>query len=185
MSPPRRVAFLRAINVGGHTVTMQTLRDLFERQGLTDVETFIASGNVIFRSRARDLAGLERKIERRLTAALGYEVKTFLRTGTELARITAHRPFTDARVRNARAFNVGFLAAPPGRTATEALLALRTAGDDFHVRGREVYWLSRARLSGSKFSYAVLERTLGGQATFRGMNTITRLVAAYGFGEAS
>ena len=45
---PRLIAFLRAINVGGHTVTMMKLRKEFEALGLQDVETFIASGNVIF-----------------------------------------------------------------------------------------------------------------------------------------
>ena len=47
----RLVAFLRAINVGGHNVKMDRLRELFEALGLSNVETFIASGNVIFDSR--------------------------------------------------------------------------------------------------------------------------------------
>ncbi len=45
---PTYVAFLRAINVGGHNVKMEVLRALFEAQGYADVATFIASGNVIF-----------------------------------------------------------------------------------------------------------------------------------------
>ena len=49
---PRFIAFLRAINVGGHNVTMKELRGLFEALGLKSVETFIASGNVIFESRS-------------------------------------------------------------------------------------------------------------------------------------
>ena len=52
---PRHIAFLRAINVGGHTVTMDRLRQLFTGLGLKDVETFIASGNVIFSSAARSI----------------------------------------------------------------------------------------------------------------------------------
>jgi uncharacterized protein (DUF1697 family) len=44
----KHIAFLRAINVGGHTVKMDTLRQLFESLGFTNVETFLASGNVIF-----------------------------------------------------------------------------------------------------------------------------------------
>ncbi len=44
---PKYIAFLRAINVGGHTVKMDYLRVLFETLGFSDVETFIASGNVI------------------------------------------------------------------------------------------------------------------------------------------
>jgi uncharacterized protein (DUF1697 family) len=45
---PKHIAFLRAINVGGHIVKMDHLRRLFEALELAEVETFIASGNVIF-----------------------------------------------------------------------------------------------------------------------------------------
>ena len=45
---PKYFAFLRAINVGGHVVTMDHLVRLFEGMGFSGVETFIASGNVIF-----------------------------------------------------------------------------------------------------------------------------------------
>src|SRR5690606_25392659 len=67
------VALLRAINVGGRTVKMDALRTICEEMGLTKVETFIASGNVIFESRA-GAAVLEKKIEAHLRKVLGYEV---------------------------------------------------------------------------------------------------------------
>ena len=78
---PRLVAFLRAINVGGHTVTMDDLRRLFVKMDFDGVETFIASGNVVFESRPKGGAALEKKIEAALHKALGYEVKSFLRSG--------------------------------------------------------------------------------------------------------
>ena len=62
----RYVAFLRAINVGGHTVRMEALRREFESLGATNVETFIASGNVIFDTARRNAAALERAIEEHL-----------------------------------------------------------------------------------------------------------------------
>lgn len=55
----RYIAFLRAINVGGHTVKMDRLREIFEALGFSNVETFIASGNVVFETTARDPAALE------------------------------------------------------------------------------------------------------------------------------
>ncbi len=45
---PRYVAFLRAVNVGGRTVKMDLLRELFAQLQFKNIETFIASGNVIF-----------------------------------------------------------------------------------------------------------------------------------------
>ena len=53
----RYVALLRAINVGGHTVKMDALRKHFSRMGFANVETFIASGNVIFDAKASEPGG--------------------------------------------------------------------------------------------------------------------------------
>ena len=60
---------------------------------LHQVETFIASGNVIFDSNATNLASLEKKIAKHLHKELGYEVATFIRTPIELAAIAAYQPF--------------------------------------------------------------------------------------------
>ena len=176
---PRYIAFLRAINVGGRVVTMDRLRSLFESLGFSGVETFIASGNVVFESRSGDTRVLSRKIEQLLQKSLGYEVATFIRTDSEVAAIARHRLFESAQARSAQALNVGFLSEPPRAGARGALMRLRTAADDFHVHGREVYWLSRTKLSESGLSYAVLEKTLQVQATFRGRNTVVRLAAKY------
>ncbi|MDO8754830.1 MAG: DUF1697 domain-containing protein, partial [Anaerolineales bacterium] len=81
----KHIAFLRAINVGGHNVKMGHLRQLIESLGFSNVETFIASGNVIFEATAGNTKNLKKKIETCLHEALGYEVATFIRTDAELA----------------------------------------------------------------------------------------------------
>jgi uncharacterized protein (DUF1697 family) len=177
----RAIAFLRAINVGGrHTVTMTELRRMFETMGLKDVETFIASGNVIFSAPPGDPAVLQRKIEQHLHKSLGYEVKVFLRTESEVAAIAQYKPFKEARLRTAQVLNVAFLAAPLDAAAIKALLALRTDIDDFHVNGREVYWLCMKKQSESKFSNVRFEKIVATRATFRGLNTVAKLAAKYG-----
>ena len=177
---PRLIAFLRAINVGGHTVTMAALRQEFDALGVKDVETFIASGNVIFTSRATGLAALEKKIEARLRAALGYEVATFIRTAAAVDAIAAYRPFTDAQRRDAGALCVGLLSEPLGAAAKRTLMAFTSDIDDFHTQGREVYWLCRKKQSDSTFSNAAFEKAVQVRATFRGINTVMRLAARYG-----
>jgi uncharacterized protein (DUF1697 family) len=174
---PRLFAFLRAINVGGHTVAMPKLKTIFEDLGLADVETFIASGNVIFTSSAKSLGVLERKIETALERSLGYEVKTFIRTASELAAIAGHKPFPDARIRSAGAFCVGFLAQPLDAGATKSLLALKTDIDDFQVHDREVWWLCKMRQHESTFSNVRFEKATGARVTFRGFNTVAKLAA--------
>ena len=174
---PRLYAFLRAINVGGHTVTMAKLRGLFEELGFERVETFIASGNVSFDSNSKSPATLKRKIEAHLEDSLGYEVKTFLRTGPELVALAAHKAFPDARVNAARAYCVGFLSQPLDAAAKKALDGLKTGIDDFHVNEREVYWLCKVGQSDSKFSNVVFEKATKARVTFRGANTIAKLAA--------
>jgi len=177
----RYVAFLRAINVGGHhLVKMDALRRLFEELGFTNVETFIASGNVVFESTPRSAGSLEKKIEAHLQKSLGYEVKTFIRNESEVAVIAGYTPFPAARVKSSAIFCVGFLAAPLTADAVKALMALKTPADEFHVNGREIYWLSKKKQSESTFSNALLEKTLKTRSTFRGVNTVVKLAAKHG-----
>jgi uncharacterized protein (DUF1697 family) len=178
--PSRFVAFLRAINVGGHTVTMATLRGHFEALGLSDVETFIASGNMIFTASSKDRAALQQRIEDRLHRSLGFEVKTFLRTDAEVTEVARYQPFDAAQLKTAFTHNVAFLAQPVNAAAAKTVMALTTDIDDFHVNGREVYWLCKVGQGDSTFSNAVFEKVLKTRATWRGIKTVARLAAKYG-----
>ncbi len=175
----RYVAFLRAINVGGRIVKMEVLREVFSGLGFANVETFIASGNVIFETRAKDLALVEGKIEKALEARLGYEVATFIRSLEEVARIAGYQAFSRAAAAAAVSVNVGMLKAPLPAATGAAVLKLKTDIDDFHSQGSELYWLCVKGQGQSKISNAVLERTLKAQATFRGMRTMAKLSAKY------
>jgi uncharacterized protein (DUF1697 family) len=177
---PKYVAFLRAINVGGHTVKMDYLRDLFFGLGFRNVETFIASGNVIFDSTAKSARALEKKIESCLLESLGYEVATFVRSTSELAEIARYKPFPDSELSAAgHRLYIGFMAGEPSDTAKEKLHSLATKADDFRLKGREVYWLCRTKFSESEISGALLAKTLGMPATLRNSTTVKKMAAKY------
>jgi uncharacterized protein (DUF1697 family) len=178
---PKYVALLRAINVGGHTVKMDYLRSLFEFMGLANVETFIASGNVIFDAKSGNQLALEQTIEKHLHETLGYEVKTFVRAISELAAVAAYKPFSDSELnKEGHALYVGFVSDHPGEDAKQKLLSYCGEIDDLHVQGREVYWLCRTtRMSDSKFSGALVEKILGMRATFRNSTTVRKIAAKY------
>ncbi len=173
------IAFLRAINVGGHTVKMDALRGFFESLGFLNVETFIASGNVLFETGSKDSGVLEKKIESKLREALGYHVATFVRTDAELKAIAEYKPFPQSQLDAATAFNVAFLKESLDDQRTKKVMSLRTGIDDFHVHGRELYWLCKKKQSNSTFSNAVLEKTLGRPSTIRGVNTIQKIAVKY------
>jgi uncharacterized protein (DUF1697 family) len=146
--------------------------------GFRGVETFIASGNVVFEA-AGSAADAARTIAAGLEKALGYDVATFVRTPAELAAIAAHEAFAAADVARSRTQCVGFLAAPLGKAAAAKLMALRTEVDDFHVHGREIHWLCRVGQSESEFSNAVFEKATGVQATFRSITTVRKMAAKF------
>ncbi len=177
---PKYIAFLRAINVGGHTVKMDYLRSLFEALGFSSVETFIASGNVIFDSTSRSTKALEKKIESFLQETLGYAVATFIRSTTELAVIAYHQPFPEAESKaEGNPLYIGFLAESPDEEAKRRVLSLATDVDFFHLAGRELYWLCLKKFSDSEVSGAMLAKALGAQTTLRNSTTVKKIAAKY------
>ena len=178
---PKYVAFLRAINVGGHLVKMDYLRTLFEELGLTNVETFIASGNVIFDSKSTNTGALEKKIEKHLQQALGYEVATFVRSIEEVERIVCAHPFSAAQVEQAgNTLYVGFLAESPAEEARRELVKCSNKANEFAINDRELFWLCRVKFSETDFSGGRLEKILKMKTTLRNVNTPQRIVAKYG-----
>ena len=175
---PKYVAFLRAINVGGHTVKMDHLRGLFEAVGFSNVETFIASGNVIFDAKSKNTQAIERKIEKHLEETLGYEVATFVRATSALAGVADYKPFDESELKQGTLY-IGFLADQPSKQAIQRLLSFATEVDHLNVKGREVYWLCLTKISDSKFYGGLLEKTIGMRTTLRNSNTVKKLAAKY------
>ena len=175
---PRYAALLRAINVGGRNVKMTELCALFERARLSNVQSLIASGNVLFDSRAADAAALERRIEGALREGLGYDVATFVRSSSELDAVVAHQPFDSADpVFESHTVQVIFTRAPIDRDRAGKILALGTEYDEFHVFGREVFWRTRGRSSDSKIKPGAFARAFGDPGTARNITTVRKLAA--------
>lgn len=145
--PERCVAFLRGINLGKRRPPMSQLRDLFADLGYQDVETFIASGNVIFTSDAA-VAKLPEQIAVHLEASLGYPVDTFIRTASELRKIGETSPFPEDGD-PAYTIHVAFLGQKLPLKQKAALEAIETDNDAFVVSGREFYWRCLGRMSDS------------------------------------
>lgn len=175
----RWVAFLRGINVGGHTVKMERLRALFEGLGFTDVRTFIASGNVVFDAKGGKAAALEARIETHLAAGLGWEAATFLRSIDEVRAIAAHDPFADTAPAEGDRTHVAFLRAPPDADTERAIAERTTAHDLLATRDREVYWLCRIPWAESTVPRD-LGRLLTEDMTLRNINTVRRMARKFG-----
>ncbi len=89
------VALLRAVNVGGTgKLPMADLKRMAEEAGFDAVRTYIASGNLLFRS-DRSEADVRAAIEKRVADYAGKAVGVHVRTPDELAAVVARNPFAD------------------------------------------------------------------------------------------
>lgn len=143
----RYVAFLRGMNLGKRRITMVRLRALFEEMGFAEVETFIASGNVIFTAAAGEPDQIQDRVSQFLEAGLGYPVDVFLRTPVEVTKIV--RAFPEEACAGLT-LHVGFLQQRLAPEIAGRLAAVATAQDSFKVSGREYYWFCRIRTSESE-----------------------------------
>ena len=84
------IAMLRGVNVGGHQkLNMEALRTLCAGLGLRDVETYIQSGNVVFREDGGDPGMVARKIEDGIERKFGFRPDVIVRTTSELRKVIA------------------------------------------------------------------------------------------------
>lgn len=179
MSPRRLVAFLRGINLGNRRVTNDELRAHFESAELDGVETFLASGNVIFDDPGEERGHLERRIEEHLAGALGYEVTTLVRGVDELDRLLARDVIGGGEEEGLSQYVI-FLREEAGADVREGLDALEGPDDRFHVFGGEVLWQRRGGMSDAPSTSREREAVLGPDRTRRSLNTVRRIVAKFG-----
>ncbi len=176
---PRYVAFLRGINLGRRRPPMTELKALFEALGFGHVATFIASGNVVFETRAADTAILEQRIEKHLAESLGYAVDTFVRRDIEVVAVQKFPAFAEG-LSDGGAIYVTFLKERLSAASAKRLIACRTEVDEFCVVGREIYWLCRIKSSDSKVWTSPEMRALKlPTGTMRNLTSINKLVAKH------
>jgi uncharacterized protein (DUF1697 family) len=164
----RYVAFLRAINTPGRNVKMHRLRSTFSSLGLNNVETFIASGNVIFDWDGEELTD---RIEAALEAEIGFPIPVYLRTADEVIAVAGSRPFGDA----GGEMEISFLPAQPDPEGVGDLIGTATGSDRLAVVGREVYWLHSGPRSEANHREATVVKILGMPTTQRSARTVQRI----------
>ena len=172
------IAFLRGINVGGHQVKMDRLRELFGGLGFTKVRTYIQTGNVFFESDESDRAELAARIEQQLLRELGYAVPAFVRTVAELAACVEAAPFKDMEATEDTRHLILFLSAP---LPAGLKLPLASARDEFTILAvtpGEAFVLLR-RLQGKTGNVVqFIEKGFGVTASSRFYHTTLKILAA-------
>jgi uncharacterized protein (DUF1697 family) len=176
----RYVALLRGINVGGkNLIKMPALKACFEAQGLTDVTTYIASGNVLFSSSDR-AAALQPRLEAALADAFAYDASVVLRTRAQYAATIAGAPKGFGAAPDRFRYDVIFLKSPLTAAAAMKQVLLRDGVDAAHA-GPGALYVSRlaARAAQSQLS-RVASLPIYQQMTIRNWNTSTALLRLLG-----
>lgn len=168
------VALLRAVNVGGRSVSMQTLRDALDGAGFSSVRTYVQSGNAVFSSTARRADAVADVAEAAITSAAGLDVPVIVRSAAELAQIVASNPFI-ARGADARGCHVTFVRNRVKAAQLATIDRDRYMPDTFELGRREIYLYMPNGYGKTKLHNAFFEKRLGVIATTRSWNTVTKL----------
>ncbi len=171
------ISMLRAVNVGGHhKIGMDALRALYEFLKFRDPQTYVQSGNVVFRTGERDLILLTRRIQSGIVKSFGFTPDVILRTSSELRDVIARNPFAKRRGIEPGKLLVTFLASVPGAETRERVLKLKTDPEELRLDGRELYIYFPNGMAHPKFSWAAIEKVLKTPGTGRNWNSVTKLL---------
>ena len=174
------IALLRGINVGGkNIIKMAELKKVFEAMGLCEVQTYIQSGNVLFKSNEGE-EPLRKKIENEIEAVFGFSCPVILRTAAELEHIILSCPFTAEEISEAEAASeaeslyVALLTHAPSQEKIDYLNVYKSDDEGYRIVGREVFLLFRRSIRNSKLANNL--QKLDVTATVRNWKTLNRLV---------
>ncbi len=169
------ISMLRGVNVGGHNeIKMDALRNLYESLGLRDAQTYVRSGNVVFKTTSKDLTLLARQIEDAIERSFGFRPGVILRTTAELRDVIARKPFAKRGLDPSKLL-VTFLAASPSQEVREAILKIKTGPEEVCIDGRELYIYFPDGMGRSKV-WPAIERALKRSGTGRNWNTVAKLL---------
>ena len=174
----RFVVFLRAINVGGHTVPKAKLQEAFVGLGYQNVSTYKQSGNVIFETDSVKPQEIKKDIENRLHDLLNYYVASFLRTIPQLKAIIELEAFKGQN-KEGSSFLVTFLGCTPSEFPLELPLTIpKSTAQIIWVKGNEVFSVTHGGGEGG-LPNPFLESKLKVKATTRNMNVIREIVERF------
>ena len=169
------VALLRAVNVSGRNrVPMAELRARLEAAGFAGVQTYVQSGNVVFKAASDDPAEHAATIRGLIEREFGGDVGVQVLTATELAQVAAANPFAVSGS-DEKALHVTFLEGPAPVAAFGGLDLPAQPGERAELGGRVVYLYLPHGYGRTKLNNAYLERALKTSATTRNWRTVLTL----------
>jgi uncharacterized protein (DUF1697 family) len=174
---PMVVSMLRGLNLGAHNrIRMEALRAIYESLGLSDVQSYVQSGNILYRTVRRDLDALARRIEEAMLETHGIRTAVIQRSAGDLRGVTERNPFAGRPGLDPAKLAVHFLGGTPGAEECAAARAIAIAPEEMHILEREMFVYFPDGMGRSRFPAAKLEKALKCAGTARNWNTVTKLL---------
>jgi uncharacterized protein (DUF1697 family) len=170
------IAMLRGVNVGGHNpISMQALRAFCGTLELRDAQTYVQSGNVVFRSKERSLRALAKRFEDAFEKTFGFRAPLVLRTAGEMQTVIANNPFAMRKEIEPGKLHAIFLTEELSPEARKQLEAVKVGPEEIKSGSREVYVYYPTGMGKSKLP-PLLDRILKKAGTARNWNSVTALL---------
>jgi len=171
------IALLAGINVGGNRkVPMADLRALATKLGYSQVETYIASGNLVFRTTQTPVeceVALEAAIEKKL----GFFVDVVVRTAAEWSALAKLDPLAPLSATQGSLAYLLLTKKPHLPTAVKAIRERAAAGERVEERPGALFIHYPKGAGTTKLSPAFLDKAAGSKVTARNWNTVLALEA--------
>ncbi|MEK6795263.1 MAG: DUF1697 domain-containing protein [Spirochaetota bacterium] len=167
------VLLIRGINVGGVVLKMDDLRATLDRLGLTNVRTYIQSGNAVFDSRKSDAEQLADDIRSSIRNDAGLDVAVMVKGKADFKKAAASHPF-EKKGNEDRLFITILEHVPTG--GQKVLSQVKSASEKFSIKGDIIYSSYSEGYSRSKYNNNYLEKIFAMSATTRNWRTMRKLL---------
>ena len=168
------IALLRGINVGGrNSLPMKSLSQILGSAGCEQVQTYIQSGNVVFRADVKSAARFGEEIGREIEKGHGFCPAVQLITADELGQAIASNPYPQA-TSEPKTLHLFFLECAPPEDRVSAAKGLLSDTESFTVIGNLLYLHAPDGIGRSKFAGGI-ERVLQVKMTGRNWRTVMKL----------
>lgn len=169
------IAFLKGINVGGHKkVPMAELRKQLSKSGFENVQTYIQSGNVIFKSSEENIQKIEETIKNAILNFFEFEVSVLVMTWHDLKRIFNDCPFSEDKK---KASYFMMLHDAPDEALIQVASEKVYEGEEYVIINDCIYYFCAKGYGQAKFNVNFFERKLETFATARNYNTMVKLLS--------
>jgi uncharacterized protein (DUF1697 family) len=171
------ISMLRGVNVGAHNrIKMDALRAICESLGLQDVQTYVQSGNVVFRTKEKNLAKLARRMESAIEQKAGFRPDIILRTTSEMRAAVARNPFAKRHDIEPSKLLVSFLAEEPEAAAAKKLKDIKADPEELYLNGRELYIYYPNGMARPNVAWMSVIKSLKITGTGRNWNSVLKLL---------